>query len=366
MALMNGTFLRARAFCEVEVAGQPVTRAFNNHLIAVTVTDFESSMDTCQIDLDDSYGLLEVPPDGSKILIRLGWQGGQALQVFEGQIVDVSSTCQRRSGRLMRIEGTGANVLGFGKVPISDQWGEGEPPKGQAKKVKLSTVMEEAAKKAGYSFKAAESLGNIERDYWNQTNESFHNFADRIAKEVGGVVKIQGDKVSMTSNVDNKNAEGVALADVVCRWGANLMAWNIHPKVARPMFAETAKLWFDGKKGVWDIVKKAVGNTGASGMTKAIHYGLFPIATKDQAEQQAQADANSSLRAAGQGWVVIDGHPEAKAGATAIVQGARAGVDGTYRIIEAEHSYNRKGGFQTRLTLNSPGASPGGKVSDKF
>jgi hypothetical protein len=41
----------------------------------------------------------------------------------------------------------------------------------------------------------------------------------------------------------------------------------------------------------------------------------------------------------------------------AVVKGARAGVDGTYRIIEAEHTYLRKGGYTTRLQINTPGST---------
>lgn len=359
---------RGRAYCQVNVNGQDVTSKFDPYLISIVVTDYEQQMDTCVIDLDDSHGVLEVPADNAPIEIRLGWQDERGMQlVFTGKVSDVSSTGQRRSGRLMRIEGNGADVYGDGKKPSSQEWGEGTPAKGEAKKISLQTVMDEAAKKAGYSFKGAADICKIEKDYWAMTNESFHSFGERLASEVGGVFKVSGNVATITSNINNVTAVGQKMADVECAWGKNLIAWNIHPKVGRPVFAETAANWFDDKKGVWETVKKAVGGGGGTGaLSKALHFGVFPFATKEQATVAAQASANASLRARGYGWIVIDGEPGAATGATAKLSGARAGVDGDYRIIEAEHTYLRKGGYTTRLQINTPGAGTGAGFQGEF
>jgi phage protein D len=355
-----GIFPRLQAYVKIEVNNQDVTSNFNPYLISVVVTDYEQQMDQCIIELDDSYGTLQIPPDNAPLKVTMGWRGGKMQMVFSGKVTDVSSRCQRRSGRIMVIEGIGADVYGEGKTPVSNEWGEGQKPDGTSEKVQLGTVLGDAAKKAGYSFKGAEDLCKIERDYWAQTNESFHSFGDRLAREVGGVFKVSGENASLTSATKNTNASGKGMADVPCTWGSTLIAWDIHPKSGRPVFAETARSWFDAAKGKWEIVKKAVGDSGAGGLTKAIHFGLMPVATKDQAEAQVDADGAASLRAKGYGWVVIDGDPAAAAGATAIVKGARAGVDGSYRITEAEHSYRRRTGYTTRLELKQPGAAGNG------
>lgn len=348
---------RGRAAYKVTVNGQDVTSRFDPYLISLVVTDYEQQMDTCTLELDDSHGVLEVPDDGAPIEIQLGWADEGTSLVFTGKVSDVSSLCQRRSGRLMRIEGTGADIYGQGKVPTSQEWGEGSPGKGEGQKVTAETVLSEAAKKAGYEFFGAKDICSVERDYWAMTNESFHSFGQRMAEELGGVFKVSGDKATITSNINNTNATGQKMADVLCEWGRNLIAWNIHPKVGRPVFAETAANWFNDKKGVWETVKKAVGGGGQAALTKAIHFGLMPVATKDQAERSAEVQASASMRARGYGWVVIDGEPSAATGANAVVKGARAGVDGTYRIIEAEHTYERRRGYTTRLSINNPGAS---------
>jgi phage protein D len=354
---LPSAFTRFQAYVKVEVDGQDVTSNLDPYLISITVTDYEYQLDQCIIELDDSNGVLPIPADNAPLKVSLGWRGQTMEMVFTGKVADVSSRCQRRSGRILIIEGKGADVYGQGKMPTSNEWGEGAPAKGESKKIKLETVMSEAAKAAGYTFKVDPELGKIERDYWSQTDESFHNFLDRIAREVGGVPKIAGTSASITSNTKNTNVNGQGMADVPCTWGDTLIAWDIHPKAGRPVFAETARHWFNDAKGVWETVKKAVGGGDQAGLTKAIHFGLMPVATEDEANAQATADASASVRARGYGWVVIDGNPSAAAGANAVVKGARALVDGSYRITEAEHSYRRRSGYTTRLELKMPGVA---------
>ena len=101
---------RNRAAYKVEVDGQDVTSQFDPYLISIVVTDYEQQMDSCVIELDDSHGVLAVPDDGAPISISLGWKGGDMSLVFTGKVTDVSSKGQRRSGRLMTIEGSGADV----------------------------------------------------------------------------------------------------------------------------------------------------------------------------------------------------------------------------------------------------------------
>jgi phage protein D len=56
---------------------------------------------------------------------------------------------------------------------------------------------------------------------------------------------------------------------------------------------------------------------------------------------------------------MIDGNPNAKAGGRIVISGARAGVDGTYTISEAEHHYSRASGYVTRCNLADPQAGGG-------
>jgi phage protein D len=352
---------RTKAYLSIVIDGKDVTSAFDKYLISATVTDYDGAIDMAEIVLDDAHGVLEMPADNTPVSVNMGWQGQGMNLVFTGKVTDVGFRMQKRSGRELTITANGADMFQLGKQPVSQEWGEGKPAEGDAKKIPLGTVLGDAAKKAGYSFRGAADICALERDYWAQTNESFHSFAKRLADEVGGVFKIQGEVASLTSAQNNTNAAGKTMPMVTAATGegGNVLACDIHPKVARSVFAETSAQFFDDKEGKWKAVRQAVGGQGAAAVSKAIHTGLMPVATEDEAKQVASALATGSLRAAGYGWILIDGAPEAAAGGQVTVKGARAGVDGVYKITEATHTISKRQGFTTRLTVAQPGPTVG-------
>ncbi len=60
----------------------------------------------------------------------------------------------------------------------------------------------------------------------------------------------------------------------------------------------------------------------------------------------------------GEGSVTIEGDTTAIPDGLCIVTGARAGIDGPWRIETVTHSYLRGGGFVTTLDLKALGPSP--------
>ena len=80
----------------------------------------------------------------------------------------------------------------------------------------------------------------------------------------------------------------------------------------------------------------------------------FTAPDKQAAEDRAGSEKSASERNAGEGSVTIEGNTGAQCEGLCIVAGARPGVDGAYRIDSVDHSYNRGGGFTTRLGLKQP------------
>ena len=59
--------------------GDDITQNFSDRLISLTMTDnrgFEA--DQLDIELDDTDGLVELPPRGAKLTLWLGWQGSRS------------------------------------------------------------------------------------------------------------------------------------------------------------------------------------------------------------------------------------------------------------------------------------------------
>jgi uncharacterized protein len=352
----QGQGSRRKAVYQVIVGGEDITPRLDPHLISLNVTDKEDSIDKCAIELDDRDAKLMIPPDAAPIEVWLGWHTEGMYQVFEGLVDSVESGFGRKQGgRRLWIDASGTAMKSNVKSPMTMTWGEGAPPgSSQGNTIPLKQVLEEAAKKAGLSAKISSQLGGLKRDFWHMGNESFQNFGQRLARELGGVFKISGGKASLTSATDYTNVDGEKLDAIIAEWGKNLIAWRIKPYAGRPQYKEAAAHFYDLQKSIFDKVTKGIGGAGPFGAAEAI-AALPMMAPNKQVGEQTNAglDADSTRRR-GTGWVQLNGEPLARAGSPLTIIGARPGVDGTYRIEEAEHTYSRRGGYLTRCTVNNP------------
>jgi uncharacterized protein len=359
---------RRKAICQVLVDGVDVTARLNPHLISVTVVDkIGDSTDTCALELDDRDASLEIPgytttlADGTvtatKIEVWLGWHSEGLYQLFEGTTHQIESGFGRKhGGRRLWIDAFGTALDGKGRTLMNMHWGEGAPP-GQAigDMVSLKTVLEAAGKQAGYEVHVGAEMGDVKRDYWAMTGESFHHFGARMAKELGGTFKISGGKVSMTSALGFTNAAGDVMAEVTAEWGKNLISWRIKPYVARAQAKAANTTFFDLQKSVCGQVSKAIG--AAPSRVEAVAGLPAPAPNKAVGSQVNEGLAAISAQGAGTGWVQINGEPQARAGTYITIIGARPGVDGRYLIEESEHVYSRAGGYLTRCKLTYPNPS---------
>jgi len=85
--------------------------------------------------------------------------------------------------------------------------------------------------------------------------------------------------------------------------------------------------------------------------TQARHDHRHTKANEDEAKQQAGSDKATTERDAAEGTCTIEGNTAAIPDGLCIIAGARAGIDGPYRIESVTHTYSRGGGFVTALSL---------------
>jgi hypothetical protein len=137
----------------------------------------------------------------------------------------------------------------------------------------------------------------------------------------------------------------------------------VKPFIGRPQWGGTAAEFFPLPKGFegWQSVEGALSSLGGAS-AKAALPGASP--NEQVGEQTNQGMAQQSEEASGAGWFIINGEPSARAGATLMVKGARPGVDGPWKITEAEHSYSRASGYQTRLSVAYPPGSNSNKLDE--
>jgi len=345
---------RVRAFCKIIVDGRDVTAAFDPYLISVTVIDKEGGeVDTCSLELDDRNAQLAIPPDGAPVSVRLGWRSEGTRAVFDGVVSSVESGFSRKGGgRRLWIEATGADMKGPGKSPIQMSMGEGQPPDGPAKMVSMSEVFGKFAKQAGLSANIG-SMGGQQKDYW-YINSSFHHWGLQQQRELGAIFKISGNQVSLTSATEFFAADGTPTAIVAAEWGDNLIAWRIKPFTARPQYSGAKSQHFNILSGAWKSASKSIGGETPFGGANATAMQPGPQANANNAGQIAGGLGAESERERGTGWVLFNGEPQARGGGRVQITGARPGVDGTYRIKEAQHVYTRGGGYTTRCDVAQP------------
>src|SRR5262245_10413964 len=288
-----------KAICQILIDGVDVTARLDPHLISVTVTDKEGEgTDHCAIELDDRDARLAVPADDVMLEVWLGWHTEGLYEVFTGKVQSVESGFGRKhGGRRLWVDGYGAAMSGKGRTPMQISWGKGAPP-GQpmGEMISLKTVLEEAAKHAGYAMHIAPELADVKRDWWAMTTESFHHFGARLASELGGVFKISGGNASMTGALSFTNAAGDVMEAVVAEWGKNLIAWRIKPYAARPQAKAAMAQYYDLQKAIFGQIIKAIGGGAPFGNAQAIAQLPAPAPNSAVGAQTNEGQAAESER----------------------------------------------------------------------
>lgn len=326
---------------KVLVNGQDMTSAMRPHLLDISVSDKEgSSSDSCGLNFDDTNGQVRLPPAKSRVVVFL-----QGVKVFEGTSDIPRSKGSRSAGRTISVSAKGFDAQGKAK----------EPQTFHADDATLEVFLGKAAGEAGLSLSIDPDLGKIKRDYWAADAESFLHLGRRIADEMHGTFKIRGDKAVLAKRGEGQAPDGAALPIVTGTYGDNLISWDISPITPRRKFANAKVRYFDRETA--RIETQEVAFDGEGGTASNLVRGH--VADKDQAKQAGEARKRESDREGGEGTVTIDIAPTAQVEGAFVLSGARAGVDGDYRITGVDHRASRSGGSTTSLTLKQPQGGAG-------
>lgn len=324
-----------RAVFMVTVAGTNITSTLLPVLISLRVSDkVGTHSDTATLEVDDTRGRIVLPQIGAPVVVALGWEDEGLRVVFTGTVDEVKSSGSRGGGRTLSVSAKGMDTT---KKPK-----EGQQRHFDDKSVK--DILSEAGKTAGVTeVEVDPALASIKRSYFEMRDESFIHMGERLAREIGGNFRIQGTKAVMSKR------GGAYTAAVIAAWGKNLHSWDMSPSLGRTQFNATRARWYDPKQAEWQETEDQTRLT-----VDARHDHRYAKANEQEAGQQAGSDKATSERDAGEGSVTIEGDTTAIPDGLCIITGARAGVDGPWRIDAVTHSYSRGGGFVTALDLKAP------------
>lgn len=321
----------------VTVGGSNITSTISPVLTSISVSSkVGTHSDTATLELDDTDGRISMPSIGAPVVIALGWEEQGVRVVFTGTVDEIKSSGSRSGGRMMNITAKGMDTT---KKPKQAQQRHFD-------KKSVKDILTAAGKSAGIEEVDVDpSLASIVRQYFDMRDESFIHAGERLAREIGGNFRVQGTKAIMSKR------GGAYTAAVQAAWGVNLHSWDMSPSLGRTQFNKTRARWYDKKKAEWQTSEQ-----DTDLQVDATFDHRYSKADKDEADQQADSDKATSKRDSGEGSVTIEGDTGAVPDGLCIISGARAGIDGPYRIESVTHQYSRGGGFTTQLNLKQPGS----------
>ena len=344
---------RLRAFCEIYVGGVNITNKILPHLISVRVID-STPTTSAEIEIDDRDGKMPLPPLNARCMVMLGWQSEQMYTVFNGTVEDFEHGFGRKQGgRRMWVTAKGlSHVDTTAKAPAQDNLGEGAPP-GQKEGAMhgLTDWMQQAAKTAGVNVNVASAFAGVKQDYWAQSGESFMHMVQNLSEKFGFVYQFtEGNQLK----IEKKGQRGLACW---ATWGDNLIAWRVRPFVMRSSFGGSVAQWFDAQDSNWNKSLQKFGMAFPFNMVGANNMGQKPAETETNAGNEGAGQQEKAETQQGGGRIIINGEPRAVWNGWVMLQGARPGVDGMYRIEQVEHVYSRQG-FITTMEVEAYANAP--------
>lgn len=329
---------------KVFVDGKDMTIAMRPYLIDIDITDKDgSASDTCSLTFDDTDGQVELPKDGASVEIFINF-----VTKFKGTVDSVRSSGSRGGGRTLRVTSKGFDSRGKVKQPLLFHKDDAT----------LQEFMNDAAKRAGIaSIKLDAEFADIRRDYWSADSESFLHLGEKLARELGGTFKIRGDQAVIAKRGEGKATEGTEMPVIQGIVGVNVISWDIAPFKGRRSFTKAQVRYFDRKTA--DFKSKDIEFDLDRDLPESTNIVRSTVSDENQAKTLGEARKREAQREGGEGSIEMDLTVEAQAEATFRLTGARAGVDGEYRISTVRHKADRGGGSTTSLEIKQPGGDAG-------
>ncbi|MDM3122686.1 phage late control D family protein [Citrobacter sp. Cf125] len=163
--------------------GEDITQNFSDRLIGLTMTDnrgFEA--DQLDIALDDTDGLVELPPRGASLTLWLGWQGSALVNKGSFTVDEIE---HRGAPDTLTIRGRSADFRGTLNSRREQSWHD----------TTLGVIVETIAQRNKLTASVADALKAIAIPHIDQTQESDAAFLSRLAERNGASVSVKAGKL---------------------------------------------------------------------------------------------------------------------------------------------------------------------------
>ncbi|SCM79999.1 conserved hypothetical protein [uncultured Pleomorphomonas sp.] len=303
----------------------------------MTVTDNEGlTADRVDIDIDDKDGRVERPKAGAILQVIGGYKG--RLRDFGRFSVDAVTLDGWPQGAKVSAQSVAAKSLAKQRQTLAFK---------PADFPNYGAILRHIAGMVGVEPALHAAIAQIENLYEAMADEDGIQFLLRLCDKLGATISIKDQRLVAVPKGGGQSASGNSLGSVAVTRPGNLISYSVTWSDDKAYSSVVASHYDRGKNE-----KKLVSET--TGLDGPVWNIREPYENETVAKRAAKAKAADLRRAQASATFGIDGDPFALAEATAVVSGARADVDGKWRIKSATHSFSATGPYTTSLSCDVP------------
>lgn len=320
--------------------GLDITNRFNDRTtqIKVEMTAGDGEGDMCAITVDDrGWKIARPTPEADSLQIWLGYQEVGLAYMGQFKVDDVTFIGMPRA---IQITGTSTGFNDLKKAPQIANW----------ENKKVADILSEIAGQTGLGLSISESAGNLTLPFKNQAVSNLH-IINQLERLTGSVGKIVDGNLMFVPRDSTNSASGIAMPTLVLR-EEHFGNWSVRYS-SRPSYGSVKAAWRDKEKNATKYVESPISGGAEGGQPMTL-----PQVFNSEAEALAASAAQGQALKRAEVYAMFDlakGDPWIKDQQTILVRGMRDGIDGSYVVDRAIHSYIKSTGIKTSLECRAPG-----------
>ncbi len=310
--------------------GNDLIPGWKSTLESVTFTDNEGGeADELEIVFMVAPPFQKPPKKGTRYSLEYGWSEGALRNAGVFTFQSASLNKSAGDGWTMSITARSADFVDADKSSDTEHF----------ENTTAGAVFEKLAKEAGKSANIDAEISKIEIPYRLRFGQSSLGFAQSLADEIGGSLKLAGGKWIVAAKGASRTATGAAIPPIVVTLDA-VIDCGLSTE-GRPDYATVESGYFDDEAGRW-VIEQTAGK-GKSSRTAVLH----PSASAGEAKIRGSAEVTDLARAAITGSLTVQGDVNAMAGAPLSLPGFGewAGNDLTAGTLSHTFTFDESGGW---------------------
>lgn len=324
--------------------GADITGPFNDRTtqIKVELTSGLGDNDKLTIMVDDRDWRVQRPYGGESLQVWLGYLEIGLAYMGTFEIDDVTFLGKPRS---IKLTGESAGMSSIQKAPTIREFDNKS----------VGDILGQFAGQTGLGVSISGDLASKTIPFKNQVVSNYHMIHE-LERMFGAVAKIQDGKLVFAKRDGAESASGIAMPTLVLL-PEHFGDWQVR-YTGRPGYGEVKAAYFDKDEMVRKWVGSAIGgvsNLGGGGFGGAFNIGQL-FNSKEEAESAAKSKGEGLKRAECQAiFDLAKGDPWIRDQQTLLVSGMRDGINGSYVIDKATHTYIKSTGIRSSLECKAPG-----------